>query len=419
MAAAGDWDEAGMKMTGSVAKVGEWYYLCYGSGKGTPIGLIRSEDLVTWERVGDRPVLVSGAPYGAGKPWRDLTAYRDEETGVWNGYLYAIDGETGKPSIAHIRSQDYLTWSYHEPIYISDETYSRSNDGFVDLEVPDYFELGDTRYMLFSSCRSRKQATSGRADAMGTWYLRAEVGKEVWELPPAPLLLGSGRGRFDNYVGRTVMFREQLLLYHQTWGEGKVSWATPKLVSQDADGNLVLRYWSNLDALISAAAMANGHFSVAAAPDETALELIDTTIEDFMLTCSADVSLADGATLLWHVRSGSTVVTSGLHIDSRQNTISLVEVRYLEESVRRFNSNTYSRYLRDDYVFDTLDSRNLRIRIISRAHQVEVYIDDVWLFSMDMSDLPSSGQFGILCDSGQLHLSDVMISELEPLPREV
>jgi hypothetical protein len=272
--------------------------------------------------------------------------------------------------------------------------------------------------MLFSSCRSRKHATSGRADAMGTWYLRSELGKESWELPPAPLLLGSGRGRFDNYVGRTVMVREQLLLYHQTWGEGKVSWATPKLVSQDADGNLVLRYWSDLDVLLSDAAMANGHFSVAAAPDETALELIDTTIADFMLTCSADVSQADSATLLWHVRPGSTVVASGLHIDSRENTISLVEVRYLEESVRRFNSNTYSRYLRDDYVFDTLDCADLRIRIISRAHQVEIYIDDVWLFSMDMSDLPPSGRFGILCDSGQLHLSDVTISELEPLVRE-
>jgi hypothetical protein len=137
MAAAGDWDEAGMKMTGSVAKVGDWYYLCYGSGKGTPIGLIRSDDLVTWERVGDHPILPSGAPYDAGNAWRDLTAYLDEETGVWNGYLYAIHGETGKPAIAHISSRDYLTWSYHEPIYVNDETYSRSNNGFVDLEVPD------------------------------------------------------------------------------------------------------------------------------------------------------------------------------------------------------------------------------------------------------------------------------------------
>jgi sucrose-6-phosphate hydrolase SacC (GH32 family) len=417
-AAVGDWDEAGMKMTGSIAKVGESYYLCYGSGVETPIGLIRSEDLVTWTRVGDSPILPSKAPYDAGNAWRDLTAYLDEATGVWNGYLYAIHGETGKPAIAHIQSKDYLTWSYHEPIYVSDETYNRTNNGFMDLEVPDYFEMGGSRYMLFSSCQSRKHSTSGRADAMGTWYIRAGVGNESWELPPAPLLLGSGQGRFDNYVGRTVMYRGQRLLYHQTWGEGKVSWATPKLVNQDADGSLVLRYWPDLDRLITGAATVNRNFSVHAASDETACELIDTTVADFMLTCTADVSHANSATLLWHVRPGSTVVASGLHIDSGKNTISMVEVRYLEQSVRRFNGNTYSRYLRDNYAFGTLDCGNLQIRIISRAHQAEVYINDVWVFSMDMSDLPSSGQFGILCDSGQTHLSEVVISELEPLARE-
>ena len=95
-----------------------------------------------------------------------------------------------------------------------------------------------------------------------------------------------------------------------------------------------------------------------------------------------------------------------------------MEVRYLEQSIRRFNGNTYPRYLRDNYAFGTLNCGKLQIRIISRAHQVEIYINDVWVFSMDMSDLPLSGQFGILCDSGQTHLSEVVISELEPLARE-
>ena len=44
MARTGDWDEAGMKMTGSVTNVGNRYFLCYGSGEGTPIGLIVSDD---------------------------------------------------------------------------------------------------------------------------------------------------------------------------------------------------------------------------------------------------------------------------------------------------------------------------------------------------------------------------------------
>ena len=172
MAGEGDWDETGMQLTGSVAKVGGRFYLCYGSGEGTPIGLVVSDDLVEWKRYGDKPVLPAAPPYAIGTHWRDLSAYYDKNNMRWNGYLFGIDGSTGNASLAHVSSEDYVTWTYHDPLFVS-APYTRTNDGFVYMEVPDYFPMGELHYMLFSSVRSRKRSTSGRRDASGTWYLTA------------------------------------------------------------------------------------------------------------------------------------------------------------------------------------------------------------------------------------------------------
>ena len=86
-------------------------------------------------------------------------------------------------------------------------------------------------------------------DASGTWYLTADSQAGPWSVPRNPLLIGSGRGRHDHYVGRTIAYEGQRLLYHQTWGNGTVSWATPKLIVQDEEKRLHLRYWPQLDTL--------------------------------------------------------------------------------------------------------------------------------------------------------------------------
>jgi beta-fructofuranosidase len=416
MASAGDWDEAGMVMTGSVAKVGDSYYLCYGSGAGTPIGFLVSTDLLAWQRYSGKPVLPSKAPYTVGSHWRDLSAYYDEEDRVWHGYLFAIDQKSGCPAIALVTSGDYLEWSYQEPVFVS-EPYSRTNNGFVFLEVPDYFRIGDSHYLLFSSVRSRKQSTSGRTDAAGTWYLVAEKKEGPWRVPERPLLLGSGRGRFDHYVGRTTVFEGQRLLYHHTWGRGKVSWATPKLINSNPDGSLGLRYWPRLDTLITKTALNVPSLAVVAKPGAPELTKLDIECSDFMFTCTIDFSRADEATLLWHLHSDLVSVASGLQIDLRQGSLSMTEVRFSERSIEEFNGNTYLRHLRDDIARHFASNEKIAIRIISRAHQVEVYVDDAWVFSMDMSDLPASGGFGFLVDSGELRIENVVVSELEELQR--
>ena len=46
MAVKGDWDEQGMVKTGCTIKHGDTYYLSYGSGKGSPVGFLISNDLM-------------------------------------------------------------------------------------------------------------------------------------------------------------------------------------------------------------------------------------------------------------------------------------------------------------------------------------------------------------------------------------
>ena len=414
MAGKGDWDEAGMKMTGSVTNVGDKYYLCYGSGEGTPIGLIVSDDLLTWERVGDSPVLLSAPPYAVGAGWRDMSAYYNEAHQRWDGYLYGVDGESGNPSIAHVSSADFKSWTYHTPVFVS-EPYDRTNDGFIDLEVPDYFRMGSRHYLLFASVRSRKDHSSGRSDASGTWYLTADALEGPWRVPQNPLLLGSGNGRNDHYVGRTVSYGGERLLYHHTWGLGTVCWGTPKLVKQQEAGDLSLEYWPELDRLKTGVVYQKARLTSEPKQLSNALELFGPETADFLIECTVDMSGRATATLLWHHKPDRLSVATGLKIIPGESSVEMVRLEYLEEGIRRFNADTYYSYRRDTYTNPSLISDRVNVRILSRAHQVEIYLNGTWIFSMDVSDLPAEGNFGMLAENGLAQIEDMMVYSLEPI----
>ena len=204
------------------------------------------------------------------------------------------------------------------------------------------------------------------------------------------------------------------MVYHQTWGLGKVSWATPKLLAQNSDGSLYLRYWSDLDNLKT-----DELFSEAAVTSQTdekrwQLELFGPDASDMMLSCSIDCGNAEAATVLWHHCPGKLSVASGLKVRPKQKTVEMVRVEYLY-TVNQFNADTYSTYVRDDYVDPSLISEKMHIKMIVRAHQAEVYLKDIWVFSMDMTDLPTFGGFGLLVEHGSAALHGVTVSALEPL----
>jgi len=407
LASEGDWDESGMHMTGCTAKHDGKYYLSYGSGEGRPIGLIVSDDLVNWKRVGD-PVLPQKPPYQPGD-WRDLSSYWNDEKQQWDGYLFGIHAKTQRSSIVYVTSKDYLNWTYHEPIFISD-SYSRTNKGFVCLEVPDLFEMGGKHYIMFSSIQSRKQHTSGREDASGTWYLTADKREGPYHVPENPLLLGSGMGRHDHYVGRTVMYKGDRLVYHHNWGDQTVDWSTPKLLNKGKDDELFMTYWPALDCLKTKPLFNQKSITVATDKGFNFKEhVIKANAADFMLTCDIDLNDAKSLSIFWRVAKESN--TYGLKIEPDTAAFSIVQ---LEKSLK-YKANTYHTYVKDRYTNKNLCEQNINLRLMVRKGRSEIYINDRWIFNVGLKDISEKGAFVLLAEQGRANVKNLEISELQPL----
>ena len=406
MAKEGDWDESGMKMTGCTIKHKDKYYMSYGSGRGTPIGILVSPDLVNWKQYPANPILPSKAPYRIGSNWRDLSSYYDAAEELWHGYLYATH-ESGLPGIAHLTSKDYIHWDYHEPVF--------SSDAFVHMEVPDYFEMNGKHYLLFSSIRTRKD-TSGRKDAAGAWYALSDLRDGPYHLPDSPLLLGSGRGRHDHYVGRTIDYKGKRLLYHHTWGSG-VTWGTPKLIHQDGDGALTLKYWSDLDKLETRTLLEQDRVTCEAKDGQSAVHKLDVQASDMMITFTLDLSSAQSAGLFWRNgeanRKGLGTIESaaGLILNRGSSTVSIVNV----DRPQSFSATTVLCHLKDDHHLPNIAGSPQHVRILVRSHMAEVYVNEKWLFCIDISDAPESGDIGIIAESGEAAITDLRIAEIKPL----
>ena len=424
MAKKGDWDEKGMLMTGSTVKHGNKYYLSYGCNiEGTPIGLLVSDDLMTWKRMGD-PLLKAQAPYMderaqvAAAPlvrrgWRDLSAIWDDKRKQWDGYLYATHAKTSRPSIAHVSSKDFINWDYHEPIFIG-EKYKRGNNGFFDLEVPDVFEMGGKHYIIFSCIRSRKNFSSGRQDASGTWYLMADKKEGPYRVPKNPLLLGTGMGRYDHYVGRTVMHRGNRLLYHQNWGDQKVDFSSPKLVVQDKDHQLFLKYWPALDTLKRQKLYSREDLVIAPDTSFRYKEFkLGVEAGDFMLTCEIDIKDARSLTLFWRKgnKEQNQTPACGLMMEPGTGSFSMVKV----SEQLKYNGNTYQCHLMDQYTEKSFFAKKMKLRVMVRKGRAEIYVNDHWIYNVGVEDFLPKGDLGLLVDSGKARISKLEIYELEPL----
>jgi len=163
----------------------------------------------------------------------------------------------------------------------------------------------------------------GPAMAAGTWYLVADRKEGPYKVPENPLLLGSGMGRFDHYVGRTITCKGARLLYHQNWGEQRVDWSTPKLVRQDASDGLVLKYWPALDCLKAGEVLKEDSLSLKPRPSERYhRRVLKTTAGDFMLTCDIRIHDAKSLSVFW--RQNDTPY--GLRVEPESGTFSIVQL---------------------------------------------------------------------------------------------
>ncbi len=198
--AADGWDDLSM-WTGSVVRRddGGWamFYTALGSrGYGADdqrIGLAVSDDLFTWTRAGDGPVVTADARWYRTQPgdprasatWRDPFVFRDPGGDGWRMLLTAraVAGAPGDDGVlGQARSRDLLHWEVGPPL-------SSPGTGFSQLEVTHVHEVAGRPVLTFS-CHPVDQ-TAGRIARAGRhtiWVVAGEPGASLlgpWDVRDA------------------------------------------------------------------------------------------------------------------------------------------------------------------------------------------------------------------------------------------
>ena len=436
--AEGSWDHA-PTLTGCTVKRGDTYYLFYGAANPRQqVGVMTSKDLIHWQKEAGNPVLESRPPlYGDGFDWRDLSAYFDAAEQQWHGVICARagsehtaanpspnpsrDAKRGQPAIGHLVSSDLLHWEQRPPLFTS---WRWSN-----TEVPEAFTLGGKHYLLFSNGGSLPE-TSGRKKAGGTFYLMADKFEGPYRIPEEPLLLGWGGGHLDNYVGRVVRYRGELLLYHHTCGGpvkndhpedpkglrglsastpwqpgvgGPVTWGAPKSVQQRADGSLWLKYWPGMDQL-ERRLLFDG--APPQAVGEEAVRWLPVQAADLSIVLRFSVEKdASPVGLIWRwngMRGGA------VSVQPSDNKVAIGELSAEGAAAPEMKSH-------DEIISASAGAGEHLLRVLVRGHRAEVYLDERWLFATPtLGNGGASGKVGFLTSS-RAELRNVRVAELEPL----
>jgi hypothetical protein len=234
--------------------------------------------------------------------------------------------------------------------------------------------------------------------------------------PPAA---GTPRGRFDNYVARTIPFGDTRLLYQHTAG-GPVTWGSVRLVRQYPDGTLWQQYWPGLDKLQTRTLLdglagvpveqrtgpgtwaIRGGTAAGTSPDKPSVLWLPVTASDTAITLTLDTSKAKSAGVVWRWdgKRGAGVTVSRV-----ANTVAVVAVRAVEGGI--------AATLLDDVTGVRMGDGPCHVRVLVRAHRAEVYLNDCWLFGISLTDSPRSGKIGLLVEAGSAAFSRLRIAASE------
>ena len=215
----GGWDDLAL-WTGSVARGddGIWrlYYSAVSTARGLGvgdqrIGVAESDDLFSWRRVGDAPLIAPDPRWyrtladhpDASDAWRDPFVFADLGGDGWHMLITAR--ATGAPRLrdgvlAHARGADLRTWELGPPVSLP--------GGFGELEVSQV-RIVDGQPLLVFTCQPNKQSPEQRSDgAFSTWYVLGDSVTGPWDLATAkpfrsdPKLSAAPlvRGRADGWV---------------------------------------------------------------------------------------------------------------------------------------------------------------------------------------------------------------------------
>jgi beta-fructofuranosidase len=191
------WDDLAV-WTGSVARRpdGVWlmYYTALNSrGRGVKdqrVGVVESDDLFTWRRVRDAPLLEADVRWymtlgpdtePASETWRDPFVLADPDGDGW--HMLVTARLRGAPRLddgvlAHARSHDLMTWELGPPL--------SKTCGFGQIEVPQA-RLVDGQPLLVFTCHPDEQAPQRRArwGEFCTWSVVGDSLTGPWDIDRA------------------------------------------------------------------------------------------------------------------------------------------------------------------------------------------------------------------------------------------
>jgi beta-fructofuranosidase len=195
----GGWDDLAL-WTGSVARGddGVWrmYYTAINTGgnelKDQRIGVVESDDLFTWRRVTDTPVvfpdparyttLDAASPEPVSETWRDPFVFRDPDGDGWRMLITARALGAGRNDdgvLAEARSGDMLSWELGPPV-------CAPGAGFGQLEVAQV-RMVDDRAVLVFTCHPQEQTAERRARCgdFSTWSVVGDSPTGPWDVANA------------------------------------------------------------------------------------------------------------------------------------------------------------------------------------------------------------------------------------------
>ena len=393
-----------------------------------------SKDLHRWEKYSANPVIVPKGPFYEDDPetttessiaWRD--AYVIPIENGYEAFIAANDAtktKTVNGCVARVFSRDLIHWEYFPPI--------ASPGKYVDMEVPQYFELNGYHYLLFST--GGPVDIPSRVRSGGTYYLVSESKYGDYRIPEDNLLIGSGEGRFDCYVGKVISTDNGFLLYHHITVE-RTSFAAPKVLRQDKQGKLWLERWEGLDKLkgrvvISATTSgsvvnAYNHIPIGTWRNDdkrligdagSAISgwLFDEMVKDCAIQVEVYLREACCAGVLLRIapaqetglnREPKIVTTKGLALclNRSRGVIQLCKAQI--ESRRSIMLKPL------DNVYVGVGERS-KVEIFLREEYVEIYCDSRPLFVLNASDYPISGKVGLFVQKGKAIFEGLEVREI-------
>ena len=209
---AGAWDDLAT-WTGSIVRVRDTWHLLYtglstrDAGLVQRIGLATSNDLVSWERFGDRPVIEADPTWYAlldpdawhDQAWRDPWVVADPGGDGFHALITARDrsgSHDARGVIGHAVSADMHSWEVRPPF--------PSPAGFAELEVPQVVDAGDSALLVFCTAGRHVSAARRRAHerepGTGTYICRVSSVLGPFDVPESTYL-----GPYtDLYAGKLV-----------------------------------------------------------------------------------------------------------------------------------------------------------------------------------------------------------------------